>query len=135
MAMSSQEKFEYWLDAAQYDLQSAEAMLTTGRWLYVAFMCQQAVEKLVKGLYLLYLDDNIPRTHSIIAITKPFKDKLPVEIPAETIELFDKLTGCYLNNRYPEYKDKMGALIKEPDAKALYSQTNEVFAWLLTLKP
>jgi HEPN domain-containing protein len=43
MAMDSQEKFEHWLDAAEYDLQTAEAMLVAGRWLYVAFMCQQAV--------------------------------------------------------------------------------------------
>ncbi|MDR0498299.1 MAG: HEPN domain-containing protein [Holophagales bacterium] len=65
MAMSSQEKFEYWLDVAQYDLRVAETMLNGGLWLYVAFMCQQAVEKLAKGLYVLYLDDNIPKTHSI----------------------------------------------------------------------
>jgi hypothetical protein len=64
-----------------------------------------------------------------------FEDKLAVEIPKETRKLFDELSGCYLNNRYTEYKDKMGAQVKEPEAKALYSQTQEVFAWLLTLKP
>jgi HEPN domain-containing protein len=135
MAMSSQEKFDYWLDIAQYDLQTAEAMLTTGRWLYVAFMCQQSIEKLVKGLYLLYIDDNTPRTHSIAAIIKRFANMLPVEIPPETSDLFDKLSTCYLNDRYPEFRNKLSAQIKEPDAKALYSQTQEVFAWLLTLKP
>jgi HEPN domain-containing protein len=135
MAMSSQEKFDYWLDIAQYDLQTAETMLNGGRWLYVAFMCQQAVEKLAKGLYLLYLDDNTPRTHSIEKIFEYFEDKLPIEIPTETRDLFDKLSTCYLNNRYPEFRNKLSAQVKEPEAKALYSQTKEVFAWLLTLKP
>jgi HEPN domain-containing protein len=135
MAMSLQDKFDYWLDIAQYDLQTAEAMLNGGRWLYVAFMCQQAVEKLAKGLYLLYIDDNTPRIHSIEKIFEYFEDKLPTEIPTETRDLFDKLSTCYLNNRYPEFINKLSNQVKEPEAEALYSQTKEVIAWLLTLKP
>jgi HEPN domain-containing protein len=135
MAMTSQEKFEYWLDIADYDLHSAETMLNGGRWLYVAFMCQQAVEKLAKGLYLLYLDDNVPRIHSIRKIVESFESKLPVEIPLGTKLLFDELSICYLNERYPEYRAKLSSKFKEPQAKALYTQTKEVFAWLLTLKP
>jgi HEPN domain-containing protein len=53
--MNSQEKYEYWLDIANYDLETASAMLAGSRWLYVVFMCQQAIEKLVKGLYILYI--------------------------------------------------------------------------------
>jgi HEPN domain-containing protein len=59
--METREKFEYWQDIALYDLETANAMFSTGRWLYVVFMCQQAIEKLCKGLYLLFIDDNIPR--------------------------------------------------------------------------
>jgi HEPN domain-containing protein len=58
--MDAQEKYAYWLDIAQYDLETANAMFDSGRWLYVVFMCQQALEKLAKGLYVLYIDDNIP---------------------------------------------------------------------------
>jgi hypothetical protein len=31
MAMSPQEKYEYWLDIAEYDLQTAEAMLAANQ--------------------------------------------------------------------------------------------------------
>jgi hypothetical protein len=31
--MTEEEKFDYWLDITQYDLGSAEAMFTIGRWL------------------------------------------------------------------------------------------------------
>jgi len=133
--MSSQDKFDYWLDVAQYDLQTAEAMLTAGRWVYVAFMCQQAVEKLVKGLYLLYLDDDIPRIHNIGKIVVCFEDKLTAKISLEILDFFATLSMYYLNNRYPDYKNKLIYQIKEPEAKAIYSKTKEVFAWLLTLKP
>ena len=53
--MDAQEKFEFWLDIAQYDLGVAESMLKSGRWLYTVFCCQQAIEKLVKCFdWLLY---------------------------------------------------------------------------------
>ena len=34
--MTSEEKVHYWLDIAAYDIETAEAMYQTGRWLYVA---------------------------------------------------------------------------------------------------
>ena len=43
--MTSEEKVHYWLDIAAYDIETAEAMCQTGRWLYVAFMCHQVIEK------------------------------------------------------------------------------------------
>ena len=48
--MSIQDKFEYWLDIAKYDLETAEAMFAADRWLYVVFMCQQAIKKLSKSI-------------------------------------------------------------------------------------
>jgi len=135
MAMSAQEKFEYWLDIAQYDLRTAGAMLNDRLWLYVAFMCQQAVEKLAKGLYQLYLDDDVPRTHNIEYVIGKYEQKLPVEIPPETHKLLADLTSYYVKNRYPDFKKALSAQFDEAKAKELYSQTKEVFAWLLTMKP
>lgn len=41
---------KYWLDISQYDLETAEAMLDKERFLYVGFMCHQAIEKIAKSL-------------------------------------------------------------------------------------
>jgi len=35
----------YWDELSQYDLETAVVMLAGGRYLYVGFMCHQAVEK------------------------------------------------------------------------------------------
>ena len=59
--MNNIEKYDYWEDIANYDLDTAEAMFNSGRYLYVVFMCQQAVEKLVKGLYVLNKGEEPPR--------------------------------------------------------------------------
>ena len=36
--MTVQDKYEHWLEIAEYDLETAHAMLKAGRWLYVVFM-------------------------------------------------------------------------------------------------
>lgn len=50
--MSEYAKTAYWLDCADYDLQTAQAMLQTKRFLYVGFMCHQAIEKGLKAVFV-----------------------------------------------------------------------------------
>ena len=42
------EKTRYWLEVAEYDLETARVVLAGKRYLYVGFMCHQAVEKALK---------------------------------------------------------------------------------------
>ena len=37
------DKVQYWCEVSDYDLETAEAMFRTGRWLYVGFMCHQVM--------------------------------------------------------------------------------------------
>ncbi|GMO44375.1 MAG: HEPN domain-containing protein [Treponemataceae bacterium] len=135
LMMNNEEKYEYWLDIAQYDLATAETMYRDGRWLYVVFMCQQAIEKLVKGLYGLYLPDTPPKLHDINAIFAKFENKLQEQCSAENTVLFDQLSAFYLNNRYPEYTKKLSAAVTEDRAKEILEKSKRAFAWLETLKP
>jgi len=133
--MTSLEKYEYWLDIAEYDLATAQAMFDSGRWLYVTFMCQQAIEKLCKGLYNLYIDDNLPRIHNIRSIIRKYADLLPMQVTDEQYIFFDKLTAFYLEGRYPEHTQKLSELVYEPEARDILARAKEEFAWLLTQKP
>jgi HEPN domain-containing protein len=44
-------KIKYWIDLSDYDLDTAEAMLQSKRYLYVGFMCHQSIEKAFKAYY------------------------------------------------------------------------------------
>ncbi len=46
--MNKEEKVKYWLDLVDYDLDTVETLYNGGRWLYVAFMCHQVIEKVLK---------------------------------------------------------------------------------------
>ena len=133
--MTDQEKFNYWLEYAEYDLQSAETMFSGGRWMYVIFMCQQAIEKLVKGLYLWYIDDNVPKVHDIPNLFSRFMDKITQPVNDDYIKLFRDLSANYLNTRYPNYKEKLSGVTDKNTAKSFLKKSREAFKWLLTLKP
>jgi HEPN domain-containing protein len=134
--MDGQEKYEYWLALAQEDLRTAEAMHNAGRWLYVAFCCQQAIEKLVKGLYGLYIGfDGIPHTHNISRLMNDFAGGLPEPVPQETADLFDILTKYYISNRYPDYTDSLSRQMRGGASGDLLKGTKEAFSWLQTLRP
>jgi HEPN domain-containing protein len=132
--MTNEEKYAYWLRLAQYDLDSADAMYAGGRWFYVAFMCQQAIEKLCKGLYNLHVSDDVPRVHNIRFILSRLETKMSITVTVDAYTLIDSLSAYYLNNRYPDFAEQSSIQITKDMATHLLQKTKEVFAWLLTLK-
>lgn len=131
------DKYSYWEDVAEYDLGTAEAMLNSGRYLYVVFMCQQAVEKITKGLFVLYNGEEPPRTHNILSIFEKIQFKGIQSITPkldEYKEFFEELLAFYISERYPSYKEKISTIIDLERARQVLTDTKEVFAWLKSLK-
>ena len=132
--MNKEDKYSYWIDIAEYDMVSAEAMLNSGRYAYVAFMCQQSLEKLAKGLYNYYIDDNVPHVHNISFVLGKVLDFLGIVQDETRFLLFDKLAAYYLQGRYPSFKEKISQLINEEQAVKLLNESKEAFAWMNSLK-
>ncbi len=70
MKMNINEKVEYWLELSDYDFETAEAMLNSQRYLYVGFMCHQAVEKMLKAVFVKKFEEIPPFTHSLSQFLK-----------------------------------------------------------------
>jgi HEPN domain-containing protein len=131
------DKYSYWEDVAEYDLETAEAMLNSGRYLYVVFMCQQAVEKITKGLFVLNNGEEPPRTHNILSVFEKIQFKGTQSIPPkldEYKEFFEELLAFYISERYPSYKEKISTTIDQKNAHEILIKTQEVFSWLRSLK-
>lgn len=58
------DKVAYWLDIADEDLGVAEDLYKAKRWLYVAFMCHQSIEKTLKSYWCATQPDAPPYTHN-----------------------------------------------------------------------
>ena len=64
------EKHEEWLKQADYDMDTADAMFASGRYLYTVFMCHLSIEKSLKGLYSKELAEVPPKTHNLLYLIK-----------------------------------------------------------------
>jgi HEPN domain-containing protein len=134
--LNKHDKYEHWVDIAQYDLDTADAMLKSGRYLYVAFMCQQAIEKLVKGLYVWFLDQEPPRTHNIYTIfmTVFENNDRVLERESQYAPFFAELLAYYISERYPSYREKLSVAVSKEKANEILQTAREVFVWLQSLK-
>jgi len=124
--MDKKEKVEYWLDIADYDLETAKSMLTSGRYLYVVFMCQQAIEKMLKALYINLFDEEPPRSHNLAFLF----NKLGISTSDETMNVLNSLSAHYINNRYPEYKSKLSTVLDKKKAEEFLTKTERTYTWL-----
>jgi len=124
--MDIKEKVTFWVENAEYDLQTAEAMHNSGRYAYTAFMCQQTLEKIIKGIYLQNHKTESPRSHNLSYLI----GLLDLDIPDNFIPLLAELSTFYLEGRYPTYKEKMSQLINSDKSRIFLSLTKEAFKWL-----
>ena len=124
--MDLAEKIDYWLDIAEYDLKTSKAMLDTGRFLYTVFMAQQALEKLLKALYLKNKQEEPPFTHNLLYIAKATS----LEFTVEQKEFLNKLTAYYIEGRYPLYKEKLSTLVDKEEADKVFNTATEMFSWI-----
>ncbi len=127
--MDKSRKIEYWLDIAQYDMDTARTMHENGRYLYSVFMCQQATEKILKAIHIQKFNQEAPMTHNIIYLASLLELEL---LPAQS-ETTSTLTTYYIEGRYPSYKKKLSALVDSEKSHALLKQTEDLFQWLKSL--
>lgn len=127
--MNLKAKVAYWLESAKYDLDTAQSMLETGRYAYVAFMCQQYLEKTLKAIYLKKFGKEAPRSHNLLHLAK----KVDLKLEKKIEEFFLELTSYYIECRYPDYQKKIAAVFNKNQAKKIMQETQEIFKWLGSL--
>ena len=117
-----------WASLAEYDINTAKAMLATKRYLDVAFMCQQTIEKMLKACFVKELKKTPPYTHNLIRIARElsfFKDI--DESKREKIEL---LNSYYIESRYTEDFEELSKIVTQDKTKNLLDFTEEFYQWL-----
>ncbi len=121
---------EKWIELATYDLDTAEAMLASGRYLYVLFCSQQAIEKRLKAEIVEKTGTFPPRTHDLTKLAQLSK----IQIPEEWDLYLRILTKYYIGTRYPEEITSMTGEVTRDPASRSFSKTKEFFEWVETLR-
>lgn len=117
----------HWVERAEYDLETAKVMLDTARYLYVAYMCQQAVEKLLKAIIAQQGKENLP-IHNLNRLAEVAG--IRNDLNAEQFNFLAELTPYYIEARYGDYKESLAESINAERAREVYDRTQEIFKWL-----
>ncbi|MBS4030934.1 MAG: HEPN domain-containing protein [Clostridiales bacterium] len=120
----------YWVDIAEYDLETAEAMLITKRYLYVGFMCHQTIEKLLKGYFVNALNDTPPYTHNLSRLA--IQAKIYDILNEEQKDFLDTLEPLNIEARYPTVKDTVLKSLNQARCEELIRKTKELSQWIKT---
>jgi len=88
--MSNQ--IDYWKEISDYDIETAEAMLKSKRYLYVGFISHQAIEKIFKAYFVKIQGDTPPFSHSLSYIAK--KANFYENFSEEQKKFLDMLVLC-----------------------------------------
>ena len=104
--MSGFDKADYWFDSAEYDLQTAKAMLETRRFLYVGFMCHQTIEKALKGILVTRKpEEELPYIHKLMRLAN--LSGISTEMDENQLALLDVLSPLNVEARYPLHKSRL----------------------------
>ena len=117
-----------WLALAEYDFETAKAMMKSGRYLYVAFTCQQTIEKALKALYVKEKEEPPPYTHNLIRLAEELS--IGKQIDEETNRFLERLNSYYIQSRYTEEIYQISKSLDKKSAQEILSKTGELFKWL-----
>lgn len=112
-----------WLDASRYDLQTAKALLKSRRYIYVLFMCQQSLEKLLKAHVTAQTRQFPPRVHNLMRLAEMSGS----EFSEEEKMLLERLSLYYLQSRYPPEVQALAKTVNSSMATAHLKQTEALW--------
>jgi len=87
---------ERWWEQAGEDLQSAKTNLGAERYYVCAFLCQQALEKAFKALWIDRFHELPPKTHDLIELAKG------LSVPTGYATTLRDINPAYATARYPD---------------------------------
>lgn len=115
-----------WIQRAEYDLETARAMLNSGRYFYVIFCCQQAVEKALKAVIISKTGHLAPRIHNLPRLG----ELAEVQPDQSRLDLMARLSAFYFQSRYPGKTELPEGPAAKAHVQSVLTQTEETVKWL-----
>jgi len=108
--------------SAEYDLDTAQFMLNTGRYIYVIFMCHLSLEKILKALVCEANQNIPPKTHNLVYLVKLSN----IELPKNYLDFIAKINNASIVTRYPEDFSRTLDAYPKGIAQEYLSNTKEI---------
>ncbi|MGQ9497419.1 MAG: HEPN domain-containing protein [Desulfotomaculales bacterium] len=115
-----------WVAQAEYDLETARAMYSAGRYIYTLFMCHLALEKILKAYVVERTTETPPKTHNLITLLRIGNPRLS----KQHREFIAGIAAMGVTTRYPASLSRALKSYTKEVTREFLEQTEEVFACL-----
>jgi HEPN domain-containing protein len=122
------DKVNYWLELCDDDLRAATAMLKSKNFLWTGFICHLIAEKALKAVVASSTNEAPPKTHDLPKLAD--RAQIQGDMPENYKTLLNKLTPLQIEARYPEYKEKIAAILTESYCDKLLEETEGFLCWI-----
>jgi HEPN domain-containing protein len=126
--MTLDEKVQYWKELSDYDLETAEAMLHTARYLYVGFTCHQVIEKIFKACFTKRKEETPPFTHDLQYLAE--KAGFWASLSETQKDFINALEPLNIKTRYPDYKRELVKRLTAVKCSEILKQTQSLQQWI-----
>lgn len=103
-------------------------MLKSKRYLYVGFMCNQAIEKIFKAYYVKKQKAQPPYTHKLIRLAE--ESNLYKLLNEKQKDFLDIISPLNIEARYPTEKKKLFEILNDKRCKNIIKETEELVLWI-----
>ncbi|MCX6250225.1 MAG: HEPN domain-containing protein [Bacteroidetes bacterium] len=124
--MSGPEKFEEWYFQSDYDFETAEAMFSSGRYIYTIFMCHLSLEKALKGLFNKRTKEHPVKSHNLMY----FIDKMALEMNEDNMVFLFELNKVSIPTRYPYDLEKLMSYYSKEITLKILNRTKSIQQWI-----
>ena len=126
--MATEDVIRKWKEQVREDIGSAECLFQGGHYLYVGFLCHQAIEKMLKAYYMATHDDDPRYTHNHFRLLEDCG--LTAEITDEQRQFIIFMGPMYIKARYPEEKEKISKKLNKKICQFMITNTKDLTQWI-----
>lgn len=118
-----------WLEQVDDDISTAEALFRAEHWLYIGFMCHQAIEKAIKAYWIATRNDDPIYLHNHFRLME--ECGLKAQLSNEQRRFIEIISPMYIAGRYPEYKRQIARMLNKEKSAYIIEQTKLFKQWIL----
>lgn len=127
MENSKAESYKEWFFQSNYDLETANSMFETGRYIYCVFMCHLSLEKCLKGLIIKQKNVYPPKTHNLVYLI----ELLELELSEEDSRFLFSLNKISVPTRYPENLSQLIDEYNKAKTTDILSSSKRIQEWII----
>jgi HEPN domain-containing protein len=126
MSLNIETQISYWLESAEYDLETAQDLFDKKRYSWCLFLGHLVLEKVLKAIYIQANQELPPKTHDLYALAS----KVNIELTEDQQDFLHKVTFFNIEARYPDYKASFYKVCTKEFTEEHFQKIKEYFQWL-----